>query len=337
MRLVALVQTPDHVCCRYRLAAFQPLLEQAGHRLELRAWPRSWWSLLACCRSLRGCDVLILQRRLYSSWMLQCLRRVVPRLVFDFDDAVFQRDSYAAHRGSGKLERRFAHLIRCADILVAGNTYLAGRALSAGANAGRVQVIPTCVDTTKYPLADHRRDRPGVELVWVGSSSTLKGLEAVKPLLEEIGQGVPGSRLKLVCDRFLTLEHLQVVPCPWTEAREAADIAGADIGISWLPDDSWSKGKCGLKVLQYMAAGLPVVANPVGVQAELVTPGVNGFLARTPAEWVGAIAQLAGDPELRRRMGAGSRQRVEKEFSVAAGAGLWVALLDRMQRSGAAA
>src|SRR5207253_3934259 len=117
--------------------------------------------------------------------------------------------------------------------------------------------------------------------------------------------------LKLICDRFLSLRHLPVVRCRWSQAGETAALADADIGISWVPDDLWSRGKCGLKVLQYMAAGLPVVANPVGVQAELVRHGENGFLARTPDEWAEAVGRLAHDPELRRRMGQAGRRLVE--------------------------
>jgi glycosyltransferase involved in cell wall biosynthesis len=171
-----------------------------------------------------------------------------------------------------------------------------------------------------------------VELVWVGSASTLRGLEAARPLLEEVGRRVPGLRLKLVCDSFLRLRHLAVVPCPWSQAAEAADIAAADVGISWLPDDLWSRGKCGLKVLQYMAAGLPVVANPVGVQADLVRSGETGLLARTPAEWADALGRLAADPELRRRLGAAGRRRVEADFSVASGASRWLRLLEGFKR-----
>src|SRR5262249_22301961 len=101
--------------------------------------------------------------------------------------------------------------------------------------------------------------------------------------------------------------------------------------ISWLPDDAWSQGKCGLKVLQYMAAGLPVVANPVGVQASFVESGVTGFWAETPESWVEAIGRLVGDAALRRRLGQAGRRRVEHDFHVERGAALWLEVLDRLQ------
>jgi glycosyltransferase involved in cell wall biosynthesis len=325
--LVALVESPDHVCCRYRLAAFRPILEQAGHHLELRPLPRHFWSRLRLGHGLQSADAVILQRKLLPAWQLYLLRRAARRLLFDFDDAVFLRDSYAANglHSAGRL-RRFAAVARAADVVVAGNRFLAAHA-ARWAGAERVRVLPTCVAPHDYPQAVHLDAGAGVQLVWVGSSSTLRGLEMIRPLLEQIGHSCPGLRLKIVCDRFQQFDHLPVVACTWSAASEAAEIAAADIGISWVPDDLWSRGKCGLKLLQYMAAGLPVVANPVGVQAEMVRHGENGYLAVTPEQWLEAIGRLARDPVLRRRMGQAGRRQVEAHFSVAAGAQSWLELL----------
>jgi glycosyltransferase involved in cell wall biosynthesis len=134
----------------------------------------------------------------------------------------------------------------------------------------------------------------------------------------------------------MTLDHLPVDFRPWSGATEGAELAEADIGVSWLPDDSWSRGKCGLKVLQYMAAGLPVIANPVGVQKEMVRHGETGFLAETADEWCEAVQRLAADPQLRRRMGQEGRRIVESDYSVAAGAARWLAALDQLAETPAA-
>jgi glycosyltransferase involved in cell wall biosynthesis len=344
MHWIGLVDHPEHVCCRYRLAAFRPFLEQAGHTLELMPLPRQWWLRLGLFHRLRGANVIV-QRRLLAGWQRTLLRRAAQRLLFDFDDALFLRDSYAA-RGLYDRRRlsRFAGMVRCADAVIAGNAYLAEQA-ARWTDERSIQVIPTCVDPQRYPLAEPRQrsaqgrfvpPSEGIELVWVGSSSTLQGLQAITPLLEAIGRSVPGVRLKLLCDRFLTLRHLPVVPVPWSEASEAAEIARADIGISWLPDDAWSRGKCGLKVLQYLAAGLPVIANPVGVQIEMVRHGETGFLARTPAQWIDAVRRLADDAELRKRLGRAGRRLVEERYSVAVGAARWIRLLERLRESLAA-
>ena len=323
MRLVALVESPDHVCCRYRLAAFRAALAAAGHTLDFAPLPRGWLGRAAIGRGLEAADAVILQRKLLPPWVVARLRRRVRRLIFDFDDAVWLRDSYSAKGfDDAKRSHRFRSTVEACDLVVAGNEYLAAETRRWN---DRVTVIPTCVDVSRYPVATPTSG--GTQLVWVGSSSTLRGLERFTPTLSAIGRAVPGTRLKLVCDRFLSIPDLPVDPCPWNEDTEARDIASASVGIGWVPDDPWSRGKCGLKVLQYQAAGLPVVANPVGVQTDFVTGA--GILATTTEEWVTAIRRLT-DPELRRQLGTAARRRVEEAYSVAAGARRWVAALDRL-------
>jgi glycosyltransferase involved in cell wall biosynthesis len=332
MRIVALVASPDHVCARYRVAAFRAHLERAGHSFAIRTFPRIWWSRWLLGRELAQADVVIVQRRLFSTWHLQLLRRHVQRLVFDFDDAVFLRDSYDPR---GMYSRRrlhdFAVMMRACDAVVAGNDYLREQALHY-TTPDRLQVIPTCVEPSLYPVADHTRGGAAVRLVWIGSASTLQGLVRIRPVLEQLGARLPGLRLKLICDQTLELRSLPVDFCPWSERNEARDLASADIGISWLPADRWSQGKCGLKVLQYMAAGLPVVANRVGVQADFVEHGVSGYLADSTAEWLDAVGRLKNDLELRRRQGAAGRRRVERDFPVELGAALWLEALERLMQ-----
>ncbi len=330
MKLVALVDGPEHVCCRYRLAAFRPRLEEAGHSLELAALPGNWWARWVLFRKLRGANV-ILQRRLLPGWQLALLRRRARRLIFDFDDAVFLRDSYA-RKGlhDPRRLRRFAATVRACDAIVAGNRFLADQA-ARWAGAGRIALVPTCVDPCLYQ--PRRPDVPGDgrTLVWIGSSSTLQGLEAIAPLLEGLGRAIAGLRLAVICDRFPKLGCLEVVRCPWSAATEARDLAAGDVGIAWIPDDPWSRGKCGLKVLQYMAAGLPVLANPVGVHAEMVRHGETGFLASSAEQWRDSVARLVNDAALRQRMGQAGRWRLEACYSVSSGARAWLELLQRLE------
>jgi glycosyltransferase involved in cell wall biosynthesis len=325
VRLAALVESANHVCTRYRLRAFEPHLRAAGHSLDIHVLPQDIWGRLNVGKPFEDADVVILQRKLLSRPELALLRRRVRKLWFDIDDAVWMRDSFSGKGfDDAKRSGRFESAVKAADCVIAGNEYLADHARQVGAR--ETFEIPTCVDVARYPLATHDK---GADLVWVGSSSTLQGLVVFAAVLENIGENVPGVRLKLVCDRFLKLNHLPVIETPWAEATEANEIASAAIGISWVPDDPWSRGKCGLKLIQYMAAGLPVVTNPVGVHVEMVRHGENGFLATTPTEWVQSIRKLADDPELRRKMGASGRRRVESKYSVEAGAALWLDLLSR--------
>jgi glycosyltransferase involved in cell wall biosynthesis len=332
MHILGLVDSPDHVCCRYRLAALRPMLESRGHRLELQAIPQGLFARLQLWLSLGRYDVVVLQRRLLSSFHLLMLRRHARRLLFDYDDAVFLRDSYSGKpQESAIRRRRFAATVHAADAVIAGNDFLSAEAVRY-TSPERIYDMPTCVDPRSYPLTDHQRQGRDVQLVWIGSSSTLNGLERCRPLLEQVGAENPGVRLKLICDRFLRFDRLPVVESPWSEPTETQELAGADIGISWLPDDAWSRGKCGLKVLQYLAAGLPVVANRVGVQSEMVQHGTTGYLAETPAQWAESIRRLANDPALRQRLGRAGRRLVQERYSVTVAAERWLRVLEAMPK-----
>jgi glycosyltransferase involved in cell wall biosynthesis len=323
--VLALVESEAHVCCRYRILAFRPALQAAGHTLTVRAIPRDVIARLRLYAAARRFNVVVVQRKLLSFAEVVVLRRFARRLLFDFDDAVWLRDSYSA-KGfhHAKRQRRFRAMVKRCDGVIAGNRFLAEEAAKFNPH---VTVIPTCVDTTAYPPADHSRPPGDARLVWVGSSSTLQGLERNAEMLNAVGEAVPGVRLAVVCDRFPKFERLPVEPISWDAATEARDIASADIGIGWVPDDPWSRGKCGLKLLQYMAAGLAVVANPVGVQADMITHDETGLLATTTAEWVAAVRTLANDPTLRTQFGRAGRERVEREYSVPAGGRRWVEVL----------
>ncbi|MBP3960348.1 glycosyltransferase family 4 protein [Gemmata sp. G18] len=331
MRLVALVESESHVCCRYRLTAFRSALKAAGHTLDFRPIPQSLFGRAALGRDLTSYDAVILQRKLLPRWVTALLRRRVQRLIFDFDDAVWLRDSYSAKGfDDPKRSARFRATVEACDLVIAGNSYLAEEARKF-VPADRVTVIPTCVDVAKYRVQEQETRTSGIRLVWVGSASTLQGLERFGPTLSAIGRAVPGTRLKLICDRFAEFPDLPVERCTWTEATEAAEIASADIGIGWVPDDPWSRGKCALKVLQYQTAGLPVVANPVGVQADFVRDGETGFRANSTDEWVHAIRVLAADAALRKRLGETAHRDVEAHYSVEAGAKLWIESLARFE------
>lgn len=329
MRALALVDAPDHVCCRYRIRAFEPALARAGWSLDLEPIERGAFGRWLQLARLPRYETAILQRKLLPDWHLRVLRARCQCLVFDFDDAVLFRDSYDP-RGPHCPRRaaRFAATVKAADVVLAGNDFLADCALRAGAAADRVRVIPTCIAADRYaPRQGVRPASEGLELVWIGSSSTLQGLEQVRPLWDRIAREVPGVRLKLICDRTADLGAMPVKAVAWDGASEARELADADVGVTWIPDDLWSRGKCGLKLLQYMAAGLPVVANPVGVHAEMIEPGVQGWLPRDEGEWVEAVRDLAARPEARARMGQAARRAAEIGYSVAAWEGAFVAAM----------
>lgn len=326
MRVITLVESLDHVCARYRAGAFVKPLASYGIDLQLLPLPRAFPARQQTLWNLKGERVILLRKLLpWIDWKI--VRSRASWIAFDLDDAVFLRDSYS---GKGftdsRRQARFQRICLEADAIAAGNTFLANAARENGAR-GSIEVIPTCVDPNAYiPRQAHDlSDR--LDLVWIGSASTLQGLDRFRETLETIGKRVQGVRLIQICDRFLQFKHLETVHAPWSSVTEARDLANANVGISWIPDDPWSQGKCGLKLLQSMAAGLPVVANPVGVHPEMITPNINGFLAGDTEEWVEAIIRLRDDLSLRTRLGQAGRALVENRYSVAVGARQWKELL----------
>lgn len=314
MEVVGLIPGRDHVCTRYRIAQYEEHMRAAGLRLRLEPLAQGLAGRLRQMSRRRDGQIVLLVRKLLPVWQLLLLRQNSRVLVYDFDDAVFYRDSFH-RRGPYSITRRlrFHATMRLADHVFAGNTFLADEARRY-THADKIMVIPTCVDAKRYRPAHHNDHQP-TKLVWIGSSSTLRALEASRPLLESIGKQIPNAVLRVICDQFPRFKYLRVEPAPWSSETETADLGGADIGISCLPDDAWSQGKCGLKILQYMAAGLPVVASPVGVHREMIRQDL-GFLPASPADWVDTVRRLANDHHLRDRLGREGRNRLERHFHV---------------------
>ncbi len=316
MKLLALIASLDHVCYRYRIEAFAWALAEQGWLLQPVPLCRATWPRIAQLVAARHADAVILQRKLLPLWQLAILRRSAKCLIYDVDDAVFCRDSYHPKPPeSWQRTARFWATVYAADATIVGNEYLRQRAASY-VEPDRVHRVPTCVEPARYPPAPHRGVGSEARLVWIGQQATLPSLHCLQPHLAAASEGLPGLELRVICDQFPRLAGVRVVGRPWSSASEAAQLAECDIGIAWLPDDPWSRGKCGLKVLQYMAAGLPVVANPVGMNRHMVLHGRTGLLAKSPQEWAAAIRKLAADPPLRKRMGAAGRRLVQRQYSV---------------------
>lgn len=321
MELLALVESPEHVCCRYRISAFESTLQTFGVKVTYEAVESNPAKRLLQMRKASKYDSVILQRKLIDSLSLSVLRKSARYLVFDFDDAVVYRDSYSP-KGLFDVKRsaRFQLISQTADLILAGNSFLANLAEEHGAKSSVVHYMPTCVNLAAYERvranSEPRSDDRFV-MVWIGSSSTLKGLEATSRLWERIGELVPNALLRVVCDRFPRFRHLEVEEIRWREATEIQQIVTADVGISHVPNDLWSRGKCGLKVLQYLAGGIPVLTNSVGVHPEMVCPGSTGFLLDHPKEWLEAVRWMSQNVESARSMGRLGVETIRSGYDLA--------------------
>ncbi|MCE2847209.1 MAG: glycosyltransferase family 4 protein [Sphingobacteriales bacterium] len=239
------------------------------------------------------------------------------KVVFDFDDAIWHFDVSEGNRSLGWLKRpsKTAEIIGISDAVIAGNRYLADYALKFNS---QVQIIPTTIDTAYHKPVSERNWNPEVVCIgWTGSHTTVKHFRIIEPVLLKLRQKYGDRiRFKLIGDASYSREDLGLRGMAWKLDSEVSDLADIDIGIMPLPDDEWAKGKCGFKGLQYMAMEIPAVMSPVGVNTEIISHGVNGFLAETEREWEEVLSSLIESHELRRRIGIEARKVIEARFSV---------------------
>lgn len=263
-------------------------------------------------------DIVLIQKELvpyFPPLAEQLLGLLGVPYVVDCDDAVFhQYDQHNRRWIRNLFGQKIARVMRGARLVTVGNSYLSNYACSSG--APWVEIIPTVVDLDRYP--PRTTTGPAKEnftIGWIGSPSTADYLEAIAPALAKVCANAKG-RVFLIGSGPVDLPGVPVDVLPWSEDSEVDLLTRCDIGIMPLPDSPWERGKCGLKLIQYMACGLPVVASPVGENCNIVRSGENGFLAATKAEWADALTLLVSDPALRLRMGRMGRIRVEAQYSL---------------------
>jgi glycosyltransferase involved in cell wall biosynthesis len=320
---------------RYRIEQWAPLLQAQDVRVRFRPFlsdrgmdvlyrPGHMWSKIA--HTLGGYagrvgetlspgrpDVIFVYREaapLAPAWFerLQAWRAPV---VFDFDDAIYLPDASAANawtrrvKGGGKVEA----LCRMARHVTVGNAVLAEFAT---AHARAVTVLPSTIDTDVYRVVP-RPANPRPVVGWTGSETTVRHLLALAPALRRLRRSVE-FELRVI-GGMVSVDGLDVRCVPWTAAREVEDLRPLDVGVMPLPDDAWSRGKSGMKALQYMALGIPPVVSPVGANRTIVQDGANGLHASTEDEWVDRLARLLADGALRERLGRAARRTVEDCYS----------------------
>ena len=341
MRVVVFAnETEQYAGVRHRALWYADRLAADGHAVRFcPTAPVSWWRRLyhrksrfskllylfmvllrrmAQLRHVPGADVVFVKGPLflYGPPLLErVVRRLNPRIVFDMDDALWERPAYVRSPFTGLIDyawpRKMAALARHA---VAGNRVIEAYLRDHGARA--VTVVPTCVDPARYAQKTYPARGAGAPLVlgWTGIRDNLGYLRTLGGALAELSREFP-LELLVVSDGELELPGVKVVNRPWTVEGELAALQEPDIGLMPLEDTPRARGKCAFKALQYMCAGTPVILSPVGMNTEVVEDGVSGFLADTPEQWKERIRALAADPALRERMGRAGRARALEAYS----------------------
>ncbi|MDR1612304.1 MAG: glycosyltransferase family 4 protein [Planctomycetota bacterium] len=331
------VEGPDS---RYRILEYIPFLKEAGievvhhslidsafYQRRQRGKPalfdpfRFAGAVLARAAELArrpAYDAVWVGRELmpYGPPLLERLlfRSGVP-VVLDIDDALFEPDPAGGffHR---KLRdfRKYAYIAPRSRTVVVGNrrlaAYFSGR-------APRVELIPTCVDHRKYAGIARRPDPSGrVRIGWIGTPANRSHLERIRGAVERLASRHRLEFRAVGINQPLGWAMKRAYGIPWELGKELEYFADFDIGVMPLADTAFTRGKCAFKMVQYMAAGLPVVASPVGANRETLVAGGQGFFAETPDEWETALETLIRDPGLRRGMGASGRERVRERYSL---------------------
>jgi glycosyltransferase involved in cell wall biosynthesis len=285
---------------------------------------------------LRKYDIVFVQReavQLGTAAFELIAARSRAKLVFDLDDAIWLPNVSAANERFAWLKRpqKTEKIVAASDLIIAGNSYLASYARRFNE---RVEVVPTTVDTDLYTPPPPRSSAP-VCIGWSGSLTTIEHFDLAIPVLRRVRDHFGDRvRFKVVGDPNFRVDDLGIAGVAWRRETEVEDLSDIDIGIMPMPDDEWSKGKCGFKGIQYMALAIPTVMSPVGMNAEIIDHGRNGFLASSEDEWVARLTELVESPELRARLGSAGRQTVVSRYSVASQRDRYVELFNGLLSNG---
>lgn len=234
------------------------------------------------------------------------------KIILDFDDAIFlpyAKKSKFALKITQK--DRIINLIKLADHVIVGNNYLYYFVKPINNN---VSLLPTPIDTDKFTLKICTEDI--ITIGWVGSFSTSEYISEVEEAIKNLSKRYKLKFRIVGSGKNIKISSVNVENVEWSLKNEVIDFQKIDIGIYPLPNDLWARGKCGFKAIQYMSCGVPVVASSVGVNKEIITDGVNGFLVETQEDWIKKIELLINNKELRDRIGKEGRKIVEEKYSV---------------------
>lgn len=301
----------------FETEALRHVLYQSGNTLQkVQAVTKNMNRRRKQLNAVKDFDLVYVFREaalLGPAWFERKIARSGVPMVFDFDDAVFvaYKSPANGYLSYLKFPEKTGEICRLSSHVMAGNQYLADYSRRFNDN---VTIIPTTIDTEKYQVVEKAEHLDTITIGWSGSFSTVQHLDTIRSVLEELAKDEK-FRLRVIGTPDYEIPGVDVEALKWRSETEIEDLEKIDIGLMPLPDDQWSKGKCGLKALQYMALGIPTICSPVGVNSTIIRDGENGFLADDKAEWIEKLKKLLHSAELRRKLGLAGRETVEKSYS----------------------
>lgn len=252
------------------------------------------------------------------------------KIIYDFDDAIWLSDRKESILFQIlKWRSKVATICKWSYKVSCGNEYLCDYAKQFNKN---VLCNPTTIDTEKLHNPKTYPKKVNDQLIiigWTGSHSTLKYLHEVEPVLQDLEKKYKQIQFWVIADKAIKLRLDRLIFKPWSLETEIRDLSQFNIGIMPLPDDQWAKGKCGFKVLQYMALNIPTVASSVGVNLKIIQHGKNGFLCHNKADWRTHLEALIEDEMERTLIGKAGRDKVKKHYSVSSNSSLFLSLFSQ--------
>ena len=308
MNLLIISNNLERPSFRQRIEIYIDYLKNRNIICRVEKLPESETARLKIFRKAKNFDAVFLHKKRLNPVDAFVLKRCSNKIIYDFDDAVMY-DEDNPEKPSRKRAGDFARTVRIADIVIAGNKYLAQHAEKYNPN---VEIITTGLDLKPYDIITKTESGGKIRLVWIGSKSTIKYLVELKPALEKIGSLFNNVVLRIITDDFFDLQNMEVEKFQWSLERQYSLLVSSDIGLAPLPNNSFTRGKCGFKILQYQAAGLPVVTSTVGVNLEFVDEGKTGLFANNTNQWIEKISLLVENENIRKQMGTEGKQHVQK-------------------------
>lgn len=312
----------DAACAstHYRVVQYLEMLKADGIECDISA-P----GVMPAPAMIAGYDVVLVQKKLFSTSRVRTLRSHAKRLVFDIDDATWHPQG----RKHGwwtrwRTHRRLQSIVRAADMSLVANHYIAEHLSALGAKA---QVLPMALKPEDWPPPTPKMESR-VRIGWSGAPVNLRYLETLEPVLVQIMHEHPAVELAVFSGKqpaFSTT--MPFIHLPWRQGGEAAAVKTFHIGLLPLPVDAFSQGKSPIKALQYMATGIPTVATPQAGALELNRESGALMFARTPGEWHASLTALITDARKREEMGRQARAAFEAHYSTASTYPLWKSYL----------
>jgi len=327
---------------RFRVELFLPELERAGVKYKLQCFldentweilykkgyflSKTWGVLKGFIRRLGWTffiapfyDYIFIHREaspigppFVEWWVAKVLRK---KIIYDFDDAIWMANTVTPNRFVDWIRAcwKIKYLCSWSHQVIGGNEYLCDYARNYNTN---VLLIPTSVDTCRNPVKEHTDNRTPT-IGWTGSHTTMNYLKAIFPTIQKLESKYDFTFLVIANKKpDLALRSLQFLP--WNEETEIADLLKIDIGVMPMFNDPFSQGKCGFKIIQYMALGIPALASPVGVNSNIIENKVNGFLCNNEKDWHEKLSLVLDSSQLRTELGLMGRKKIEEKFSLKA-------------------